>query len=332
MPLRQGERTMLLILTEPGDVHADAVCGILDSRQHSYVRIDPADFPAAMRVSAYIGRKRVQLVLREVTSGHNVNLRSLAAVWYRRPGRPKSEPVLRDRSYREQIDEENHNFLQDLWQSTACRWVPGTPSVLRDTEKVNQLILASQLGFSVPDTLISNDPDDVLAFYSLHEGRIISKRAAFSSLNGQPDLLYRYTERMSRRDLGYVEAVRFCPMIFQEYVPKAFELRITVVGEHIFAAEIHSQESNHARHDWRRYDHYHTRYGVHNLPDNIARRCRLLAKRMQLTFGAIDMIVTPEGEYVFLEINVNGQYLWIEEQTGLPISSSIADLLISECK
>lgn len=319
---------MLLILTEPGDTHADVACKILDSRQYPYTRLDPAHFPVSLRVSAYISHTRPQVALRNIASGHSIDLRSVATVWYRRPGQATSDPVLREQRYREGIDEENHNFLQDLWQSTNCRWVPGSPGTLRDAEKLYQLTLASELGFTVPDTLVSNDPDDVLAFYTLHAGRIISKRAAFSRLNEHADHFYRYTERMSRRDLGYVDAVRFCPMIFQAYVPKAFELRITVVGDNIFAAEIYSQESNHTRHDWRRYDHYRMRYGVHDLPNEVGRLCRLLTKSMNLTFGAIDMIVTPAGEYVFLEINANGQYLWIEKQTGLPITSAIVDLLI----
>ena len=320
---------MLLILTQQGDIHADAVCGILDSRHYPYARLDPADFPVKLRVSAYVSHAGAQVGLREVACRRSVDLESVRAVWYRRPGLTVSDPVMRDRRYREGIDEENENFLQDLWRSTNCRWVPGTPGALRDAEKLRQLTLASQLGFTTPDTLVSNDPDDVLAFYSQHAGRIISKRAAFSRIQEDGDHAYRYTERMSRRDLGYIDAIRFCPMIFQEYVPKDFELRITVVGDDVFAAAIYSQQSNHAKHDWRRYDHYRTRYDIHDLPDDVGKLCRLLTKRLQLSFGAIDMIVTPAGEYVFLEINANGQYLWIEEQTGLPITSSIVDLLIS---
>ena len=102
------------------------------------------------------------------------------------------------------------------------------------------MTLASELGFTVPDTLVSNDPEDVLDFYTRHAGRIISKRAAFSRLNEHADHFYRWHRaRMSRRDLGYVDAVRFCPMIFQAYVPKALELRITVIGDHILAAKMY---------------------------------------------------------------------------------------------
>jgi glutathione synthase/RimK-type ligase-like ATP-grasp enzyme len=52
-------------------------------------------------------------------------------------------------------------------------------------------------------------------------------------------------------------------------------------------------------------------------------------ERLGLCYGAIDMVLTPDGRYVFLEINPNGQYLWIEEAAGLPISDAICDLLMS---
>ncbi|NJR75066.1 MAG: hypothetical protein HC773_18390 [Scytonema sp. CRU_2_7] len=119
------------------------------------------------------------------------------------------------------------------------------------------------------------------------------------------------------------------PNDFQAYIPKRLELRITVVGQQVFAAEIHSQETNHTRYDWRRYDHHKTPYFPHELPPEVEQRCVQLVEKLGLCYGAIDMILTPDGRYVFLEINPNGQYLWIELATGLPISDAICDLLIS---
>jgi hypothetical protein len=110
-------------------------------------------------------------------------------------------------------------------------------------------------------------------------------------------------------------------------VPKRFELRISVVGEQVFAAEIQSQDSNHTRHDWRRYDSFRTVYRQHTLPDDLHQRCVRLIKLMGLRFGAIDMVFTPDGRYVFLELNPNGQYLWLEEAANLPISDAIVDEL-----
>src|SRR5262249_3569975 len=139
----------------------------------------------------------------------------------------------------------------------------------------------------------------------------------------------RYTEVVSRRDVGYAEAIRYCPLIFQAYVPKRVELRITVVGQQVFAAEIHSQQTNHTRHDWRHYDFHRTPYFAHPLPAEVQQCCLRLVERLGLCYGAIDMVLTPKGRYVFLEINPNGQYLWVEQETGLPISDALCDLLMS---
>jgi glutathione synthase/RimK-type ligase-like ATP-grasp enzyme len=128
--------------------------------------------------------------------------------------------------------------------------------------------------------------------------------------------------------VAYAEAIRFGPVIVQEYVAKRVELRVTVVGRAVFAAEIHSQESNHARFDWRRYDLGSTRHEVHRLPAVVADRCVEIVGRLGLRYGAIDLILTPDGRYVFLEVNPTGQWLWIEKATGLPIGDALCDLLL----
>jgi glutathione synthase/RimK-type ligase-like ATP-grasp enzyme len=68
------------------------------------------------------------------------------------------------------------------------------------------------------------------------------------------------------------------------------------------------------------------------LPPEIQDKCVRLVEQLELSYGAIDMVLTPEGRYVFLEINPNGQYLWIEEQTGMPISAALCDLLMDQSK
>ena len=115
----------------------------------------------------------------------------------------------------------------------------------------------------------------------------------------------------------------------QEYIPKVFELRVTVVAKKVFACKIESQHlaDNEGKIDWRQgYDHG-LRYEPYDLPDDISEKCIKFLDRMKLNFGAFDFIVTPSGEYVFLECNPNGQWLWIEMETGLKISEAIADAL-----
>ena len=140
----------------------------------------------------------------------------------------------------------------------------------------------------------------------------------------------RYTEPVRPRDLVHVEDLRLCPLIVQQYVPKRLELRVTVVGDEVFAAAIHSQASNHTRLDWRRYDDARTPIAPFELPADVAERCRALVRELGLCYGAIDLVLTPDDRFVFLEINPNGQYLWIELATGLPISAAVADLLLED--
>jgi hypothetical protein len=152
--------------------------------------------------------------------------------------------------------------------------------------------------------------------------------AARSTLRAASDGV-RYTNVVSHRDIGYFKAVRQGPVIFQGYVPKRLELRITIIGDAIFPVEIHSQVARRTRHDWRHYEHFNTPMYIHALPPEIERKLRQLVSQLGLNFGAIDMVLTPDGRYVFLELNPNGQFLWMEELMGFPMSDAMCDLLLS---
>jgi glutathione synthase/RimK-type ligase-like ATP-grasp enzyme len=318
---------MILILTEPADLHADRVAQKLHDRSAEFVRFNTAEFPRHAGLSVqFLGNDDNRFVLS--ANDESVELTALNAIWYRRPKPPIAHAELTDAATRAATQQECDSFLYDMWNSIGGTWVPGPPFVLRRWRKVAQLGFAQELGFEIPPTLITNRPDELIDFYRQHNGNIVSKRVGSSFLSSEASPFHRYTDVVTTRDIGYAQAIRYSPMIFQAYVPKELELRVTVVGAEVFAAEIHSQETNHTRYDWRRFDHYHTPYLLHELPPGVARRCVRLVRRMGLTFGAIDMILTPDGRYVFVEINTNGQYLWIEYATGLPISDAVCDLLI----
>ncbi len=119
--------------------------------------------------------------------------------------------------------------------------------------------------------------------------------------------------------------------MFQEYIPKALELRITVIGDRIFPVAIYSQENPLTIEDWRKDQEGNLTYSEHKLPSNVEDMCRRLLREFGLQFGAIDMILTPKGDYFFLEINPNGQWAWIEEITALPMAKALIDLLTSGC-
>ncbi len=202
-------------------------------------------------------------------------------------------------------------------------------------EKCCQLWLAAEVGLQIPPTLYTARLSVAQDFYQEHDESIIYKpfRAYMRVREGQDDqttyATKLLTNRVQAQDLVESQGFIPTPSIFQPYVKKDIELRIVVVGKQLFACAIHSQQSARSREDWRRYDLKHTPHEPYTLPDEIADKLLRLMERLGLVFGSIDMILTPSGEYVFLEVNPNGQFDWIARLAGLPIYEHLAAMLIA---
>ena len=132
---------------------------------------------------------------------------------------------------------------------------------------------------------------------------------------------------MSTADLANDDALAVAPVIYQRHLEKRCDIRVTIVGESIYAAVIQSQEAKSAKVDWRLAD-VELAHEVHVLPEKMARACRRLMKALNLNFGAVDLVLTPKDEYYFLEINPNGQWLWLEDKLLFPISDRIVEWLV----
>jgi glutathione synthase/RimK-type ligase-like ATP-grasp enzyme len=159
---------------------------------------------------------------------------------------------------------------------------------------------------------------------------------AFGPDPAEKDRRVVFTQLLTRDKLDEIGALAACPAIFQQYVDKQVELRITMVGREVFAAAIYSQEHPETSVDFRRWallppekDVKHT---VFDLPSAVRDKLLALMNRLGLVFGCLDMILTPAGEYVFLEVNPSGQWGWIEDKTGMPITSALVNLLLGETK
>ncbi|OPG09439.1 MvdC/MvdD family ATP grasp protein [Microbispora sp. GKU 823] len=319
----------VLVLTGEDDPHADRVRALLAGRGARVTVFNPEDFPVSVR--ADLAYEAGGLVRRHLLgAGETIDLDALTALWWRRPRRPAPHPEITDPVVAAYTAEECHSLTTGLWESLACRQLPGRESVFRRAgHKPAQLAVAAELGFLVPETVITTEPETFLDFYERHDGRVITKPLHIPWVSGVAGhlTLNRLCEPVSSRDVAYADGLRFCPVIVQERIPKRVELRITIVGRRIFAAEIHSQVANRSALDWRRYDTQVTPYREHRLPDEVAARCLALMDRLDLAYGAIDVILTPDGRHVFLEINPNAQWLWIENMTGQPISQAICDYL-----
>jgi glutathione synthase/RimK-type ligase-like ATP-grasp enzyme len=321
---------LIVVLSVREDPHASVIGNEFDHRGAPWLLFDPADLPTSAELSTRIGCSgSAQPLLR--LPNRQIDLADVAAVYLRRPGHPRPPEHL-SQPESAFVAEETERYVVDLWDSLDVFMFPAPRAViLRAQLRLRQLRLAGDLGFELPDTVVGNDPDRVWQLYRDHGGRLVSKKVGQGAFeeNRRGERVLRYTEPIRPRDLAFFTGIRHCPVIVQEAIPKRLELRVTVVASRVFAAAIYSQDSHHTKHDWRHYDQATTRIQPWQLPRELEARCVALVRRLDLWYGAIDLILTPDGRYVFLEINPAGQYLWIEDATGQPITSAIADLLIA---
>jgi hypothetical protein len=321
---------MILIVTAADDEPAGKVEARLRSRGADVLRFDAADFPSKARISVAFREARPRYTLR--TGGRTVRFDELSAVWYRKPGRCVAAAVIVDPEVRGVVEQDATEFLASVWDSLDCRSLPGPPSAMTVAQrKASQMVRAQALGFDLPPTLFTNDPQEFLDLHRECNGRLVSKITSMLALRPRFGSEFsRYTDLVSARDVAHAQSVALCPIVLQAYVDKRLEIRVTVVGRQAFAAEIHSQATHRTRVDWRRYDLAATPHRVHELPADVAARCVALVAGAGLAFGTIDLVLTPDGRYVFLELNSAGEYGWIEALTGLPISDAIAAFLLGD--
>lgn len=321
---------MILIITNKVDVHADYVIDILRTDQARYERWNTEDFPLCNYCEIAFGTSGFISATIRTKGGNRINLAEVRSVWYRRPlpaylGEVLSNPVHRDFS-----EQECKEVKTALWELIDhCLWVNHPERNRVANNKPYQLKVARKVGFTIPITLITNCPKAVREFFLSCDGEIVYKRLRSSMIEYQDRVDVVYTRKITEKDLESLPALQYAPGIFQEYVPKDVELRVTVVGNTVFAAEIYSQESERAKHDWRR-DFENTVFRRHQLPKNVEEQCLRLVKLLDLQFGAIDLVLRPDGQYTFLEINPNGQWLWIENLTKMKIGRCLAHLLCSD--
>lgn len=313
----------VLIITNDHDEHADAVQRELHRRDVPVFRFHPEDFPHACSVSIELQDGRIGGELRNATG--SVALTDIGAAWYRRArnlfeGKRLSLTAETLDNY---VRAQSTATLAALCESLQTLWV-GHPHRLRRAEvKALQLAKASAAGLNTPHTLISNSPAQVAAFVDGLGDRECALKPLMALGVSDADG-YRLPLTTTLPAGHPLDSVATAPTIFQPYVDKEFELRCVVMGDRIFSAKLDSQASERTRTDWRAGA---PRHEVFDLPEDVAEAIHRLMASFELNFASLDMIVTPEGDYVFLELNPNGQWLWLELELGLPLVAAMADLL-----
>lgn len=266
--------------------------------------------------------------------GHTVCGSEISGIWWRRPRSSDLHKLTPLQQYMRIEGEVVIRSLQDLIVDTT--WVSDPEATLMAGRKPVQLSVAKSIGFSIPETCISNDISSVMEFISKSDRPLIIKPVGTSfiklSNEKQPEsrnmiVFTRIVDKMVLRE--NLALVSNCPIIFQEAVKKDSDIRVTVVGNRVFAAEITLVGcSDSTNVDWRHYDGKRI-YKRHVLDHETEKMCIALTQRLGLRFGYIDMAFSKKGGYTFFEINPQGQWLPSEiEQLGYPISAALLDVLL----
>jgi glutathione synthase/RimK-type ligase-like ATP-grasp enzyme len=314
----------VLIVTNDHDEHADAVVSELNKRDVRVFRFHPADFPHACSASIQIQDGRIQGELRN--ADHRVDFDDICAAWYRRSrnlymgGLSRTSEKLDD-----YVQTQSTATVVAVCASLETLWVSHPFKLRRGEVKALQLAEASKAGLKIPRTLISNDPAQAATFVdALGDTECAIKPLIAVGVTDEQG--YRLPLTTTLPPGHSLESVALAPTMLQPYVDKAFELRCVVIGEKIFSAKMDSQADEKSRIDWRGGDPEHE---IFALPEEVEASIHRLMDSFGLNFASLDMIVTPEGEFVFLELNPNGQWLWLELELGLPLVETMADLLTS---
>ena len=319
---------VVLLVTTRLDAASDTVADGLRRAGTRFCRLNTEDLPLRSRSSCEYLTDTHRLCWH--SEGSTASLDAVRRVWFRRHRLP-AFPADTLPAHTEYCLRESHWFVRGLlWslaeQVPAANWMSFPANIQRAESKILQLRVAGNVGLVYPETLISNNPVQIRAFCDRQGGRLVAKPLRLGFFDYGEVQTATYTTAVGAADLATDDSLVVAPVIYQRHLEKRCDVRVTIVGNSLYAAAIHSQDVDSAKVDWRRSD-VDLAHEVHVLPDQVVRACRRLMKALNLHFGAVDLVLTPDDQYYFLEINPNGQWLWLEDKLGFPISDKIVEWL-----
>ncbi len=314
---------MLFILTNSDDATASFLVTVLKSKDVPFIRFDT---DVILQKVAFEYRGGIPILTLEGVSYQPEQIRH---IWYRRPEGLKHEKF--DSSPESKYTQaEWTEFIENFFAHIPTqRWVNHPSNNAAASRKLEQLTTASRIGLKIPQTLATQDPHTLRAFYREHKGRVIAKPLStgyIERLGSEPDSLI-YTNEVQESDLRATDTITACPTLFQEFINKESDVRISVVGDEIHAVTLSAKEKyGEQRCDIRRNNMSDVTYASVELPDSVRRMLFAIMSHYNLRFAAIDMAISKTGEWYFFEINPNGQWAWLDQVAGTNIAGSFVKL------
>jgi hypothetical protein len=317
--MTQNEQAPILIISCSQDIPTwGVVAEKLEKKGHP-VNVYEADRVATGDVPFSLVLNDNNLILNYDSAP--ISSETIRAAWFRRAG--FIADTNGDAAKEVGLDTERRLLLGGWIADVADdRWLNAPAAMDRANRKIAQLRLAAQIGFTIPKTVVTNTWE---ALEALPEQIIYKSSQAL--LAGSDQFMSLYTTRFHNvPDKLPLDSNPF-PGIWQAYQQKAREWRITIVGSDVFDAAIYTHED--AKDDWRKHQlgSNAVAFRQEAFSDELHNLCFRYLAAMGLRYGAFDFTEAQDGTITFLECNPNGQFMWLEQSLGLPISGSIADEL-----
>ncbi|MFZ6656544.1 MvdC/MvdD family ATP grasp protein [Undibacterium sp. TJN19] len=313
-----SHRTMhLFIYSQIYDAHAISVKAALESIGVKVTRFLSDQLPINAEISTLIetNSEKTNFFLPVQNLLHQTD-DPVDVVWLRRPVLPQIAGV---DIHPDDVDIVVREW-KEYWQSflahsfPTASWINPWLSSKRARSKLVQLNIAKQVGLQIPKTLFSNNSDEIRHFIknnSFSNGTIVK---SFLPVNWKDDAVPKamYATKVDESMLPDDSMLRAIPTIYQERITKSYEVRCTFFGSVCHSAKIVAKKNGEFLQDWRQGYYSGITIEPYNLPKTIEEKCQNLMFALGLKFGCFDFIVSTTGEYVFLEVNEAGQFLWIE--------------------
>ena len=258
---------MILIITHKDDYTADYVINKLNKLNILYFRFNCEDY-LQYKISLHFEEKESFTI-----NGYT----TFSSVWYRRTKLPDIKA--NNEGERIFILNEIDAFIHNLFGVIKLKWLSNPLAILRAENKFMQLSLAKKIGFNVPKTLITTDKRELTSFINNNRKTVIKpvSKGRINYPNNTSKLIF--TNIITKKVIDEIESFELTPAIYQEYIDKEYELRVTVIGKDIFSASVNSQESE-ALVDWRRKK---IKFEKYDLPPDLKEKCFSLLKALNIS-------------------------------------------------
>jgi glutathione synthase/RimK-type ligase-like ATP-grasp enzyme len=325
---------VILIVTSKRDGHVAAVSKHLEDAGAPWCRLNIEDFATNVEVEVTPATGAGWLRIKD--SGKEIALHDVGAVWYRKPDPVSVRHFDMDPAALEYVEAEYNEIILGLYALLdRAYWINNPFNTRIAHRKLLQLKTAVEVGFAVPQTLVTNRPESALGFGDQVDGDLaIKSLGAISVMQDEAGQAVQYgifTRRISSAELAeFSDKIGHMPTLFQEFIPKNSELRVTCVGDQVFACRIQNRVGDITSDDYR-FDTSNLEHTAMECPE-LTTRLHAYMRAFGLNFGCFDFIVSKSDEVIFLECNCNGQWLWVQERTGQPIGEAIAKRLLQHSK